>query len=139
MFSNRRWAQFALFLNLVGTFALFYSFQATSSKFRLMTVSYENAGGKGERSALCVYGHNMMTATSEGGGSIGFGPCPDWEHSKAAAVVNIEHPFLVTFGFLATLFGFAIQFLAIPNPKTIAQIRKELKFAQAEERLRRSQ
>lgn len=47
-----------------------------------------------EQSALCVYGHAMMSANKSGGWSIGGGPCPDWEHAKAAAVVNIEHPYL---------------------------------------------
>jgi hypothetical protein len=111
VFSNRIWQQFALILNLLGTVGLFYSFQATSSNFRLVTVKTESALGSFEQSALCVYRHAMMTATLPGGWSIGGGPCPDWEHSKAAAVVNIEHPFLEGLGFSLLLAGFLLQYL----------------------------
>jgi hypothetical protein len=135
VFANRKWMQAALFLNLLGTVALFYSFQATSSNFRLVTQKTHSAlAGEQERSALCVYGHSLVTGGSSGEfWSIGGGACPDWEHAKAAAVVNIEHPMLVGLGFLMIAAGFVLQYLAIPQPQTIAQIRSELKAAKLKE------
>lgn len=137
MFSNRKWMQFALLLNLLGTVALFYSFQATSSNFRLVTVKNNSVLGNNEQSALCIYGHAMMTALASGGWTMGGGPCPDWEHSKAAAVVNIEHPFLEGLGFILLTAGFLLQYLSVPQPKTIAQLRSELKVLKAEEKRQR--
>lgn len=136
MFSNRKWMQFALILNLLGSVALFYSFQATSSNIKLVSVKTNSALGSYEQSALCVYGKSMMTATQTGGWTIGGGPCPDWEHAKAAAVVNIEHPALEGIGFLLLVAGFLMQYLAVPQPKTIAQMRAELKLLKLEQRER---
>jgi hypothetical protein len=140
VFSNRKWTQAALILNLLGTVALFYSFQATSSNFRLVTVKTDSpVAGQFERSALCIYGHTMIEAGSERGvWSIGGGPCPDWEHSKAAAVVNIEHPMFESLGFTLVLMGFALQYFSVPQPKTVAQMREELKRLKAEEKRSKS-
>jgi hypothetical protein len=135
LFANRKWAQFALILNLLGTVALFYSFQATSSNFRLVTVEDKSVLGNGEQSALCVYGHAMMTAGRSGGWSIGGGPCPDWEHARAAAVVNIEHPTFEGLGFICLAAGFFVQLLSVPSPRTIVQLREEMKLIKKEERL----
>ncbi len=135
MFSNRKWMQIALVLNLLGTVALFYSFQATSSNIRLVTVRLNSLlGGQSEESAFCVYGQSMLMGKSNGGWTIGGGPCPDWEHSKAAAVVNIEHPFLEGSGFTLLIAGFMLQYFSIPQPKTIAQMREELKHLKAEQK-----
>jgi hypothetical protein len=57
------------------------------------------------------------------------------EHARPAAVVNIEIPALVRVGFLFMTVGFLIQFLSGPSPKTIAQMRRELKQAVAEEKI----
>ena len=127
MFSNRKWQQFALILNLAGTALLFYSFQATSSNFRIVTVKSQSVLGGAEKSALCVYGASMITMSANGPWSIGGGACPDWEHARAAAVVNIEHPMFEGLGFIALLAGFLLQYLSVPQPRTIAQIRAELK------------
>jgi hypothetical protein len=135
LFANRKWAQFALILNLAGTVALFYSFQATSSNFRLVTAVTSSAFGTSEQSALCVYGHAMMKANKAGGWSIGGGPCPDWEHSRAAAVVNIEHPTFEGLGFVLLLAGFLIQLLAVPSPTTIVKLREEMKLIKKQEQL----
>jgi hypothetical protein len=135
VFSNRRWTQAALVLNLLGTVALFYSFQATSSNFRLVTHKTESVlAGVEEESALCVYGHAMMVAGKNGDWKIGGGSCPDWEHAKAAAVVNIEHPMFEGLGFTLVIFGFALQYFAVPQPKTVAQMREELKRIKAEQK-----
>jgi hypothetical protein len=126
--SSRGWARVALAANLVGTVMLFYSFQATSSRFRLVTTKISTATGeKEEHSALCIYETNMLSTSNKGGWQIGGGPCPGWEHSKAAAVINIEQPWLAAFGFILSFMGFAIQFAAVPSTKTERQLRLEIK------------
>jgi hypothetical protein len=113
-----------LVLNLLGTVALFYSFQATSSNFRLVTHKTESV----------LAGVEEEVAGKNGGWKIGGGSCPDWEHAKAAAVVNIEHPMFEGLGFTLVIFGFALQYFAVPQPKTVAQMREELKRIKAEQK-----
>jgi hypothetical protein len=118
-----------LILNLAGTALLFYSFQATSSNFRLVRRT-SVVSNDVEESAICVYGRTMMLAYKQRGWAIdGGSPCPDWEHSKAAAVVNIEHPLFEALGFLTLLAGFLLQYLSVPHSKTIAEMRAELRAA----------
>lgn len=71
---------------------------------------------------------------------MGFGMrnCPDWEHARPAAVVNIEMPSMVTLGFIFITTGFLLQFLAVPGPKTIAQMRQELKKVQMQSKIDKS-
>jgi len=117
--------RFALVLNLIGTGLLFFSFQATSSNVRIVTT----ADGT---TAMCVDQFALFVKRGNGLG-IGAAGCPDQPDSRAVAVVNIEHPILVTLGFLILVSGFLFQFLSIPSTKTIAQLRKELKGLQKEE------
>ena len=51
------------------------------------------------------------------GGMVGGGECPDWRNAKPAAVVNMEHPWLVKFGFLLIGLGFFMQLLTACFPK----------------------
>jgi hypothetical protein len=136
VFSNRKWQQFALILNLVGTALLFYSFQATSSDFRLVTAVSKSVLTKEDikQYALCVNDYALIVSDSKSGIIMGHRGCPDWEHAKPAAVVNIEHPTFEGLGFLILLAGFLLQYLAVPQPKTIAQIREELKRLKAEQK-----
>jgi hypothetical protein len=133
VFSSPNWMRFALILNLLGTVALFYSFQATSSNFRLVTVKKSSVLGGNEQSALCIYRRAMLTALPDGTFLLG-GYCPDWEDAKAAAVVNIEHPIFESIGWVLLSLGFFLQLFAIPQPKTNAQIRQELKRLKSEQR-----
>jgi hypothetical protein len=57
--------------------------------------------------------------------------CPREEDDRPAAVVNTEHPLFVTLGFVLIVFGFVCQFLAVPEPKTIADLRREIKLLKA--------
>jgi hypothetical protein len=124
VFASRGWARFSLLCNLLGSVLLFLSFQATSSNFKLITTSDGNA-------ALCVNDRLIMQNFSKGGGTLNFAPasCPDWEKAKAVAVVNIEHPLFVTTGFVLVTLGFFLQYLSFPSPKTIAQLRADLRDA----------
>lgn len=128
MFSNRKWTRIALVMNLIGWVCLFLSFQATSSNFKLVTAP-------DGRSALCVNGSALLVSLPNGGTGIGYKECPDWEHARPAAVVNIEMPSLVTAGFFFITAGFLLQFLAIPSTRTIAQMRQELKKAQMQSKM----
>ena len=130
MFSNRNWMRVALFLNLFGSVMLFLSFQATSSNIKIVHT-------KDGRTALCVEGRGLIVSDPfQNGVAIGTS-CPDWKQARPAAVVNVEKPFLVTIGFILLTLGFFLQFMSIPSVRTISQIRKELKAATLEDRLRK--
>lgn len=138
MLSNPKWQKGALLLNLAGTIILFYSFQATSSDFRLLTLTSNGPFGSEKRYALCVETEAMLI-TEKRGISIGIpGGCPDWAHAKPAAVVNIEHPTFEGLGFLLLLLGFALQYFSVPQASTVAYLRKQLKVAKMEEIARRN-
>jgi hypothetical protein len=107
-----------LALNLAGSVLLFLSFQATSSNVKIVTT-------KDGRTALCVDGRGLIESGARGFG-VGMSKCPDWENAKPAAVVNIEYPFMVTLGFSLTLAGFLIQYLSVPDPRTIDALRAEI-------------
>ncbi len=124
MFASRGWMRFALLLNLLGSALLFLSFQATSSKVKIVTTS-------DGRTAMCM-DHTALFVAQGSGFIIGTG-CPEMENSRPVAVVTIERPFLVTLGFTLITLGFLLQYLAVPTPKTTAQIRRELKEAQKAE------
>ena len=118
---NKTWARAALAMNALGALLFFYSFQATSSRFRLLSTP-------DHRYALCVDKTALIKSLPDGGMSLGPSQeCPDWEHSKPAAVVNIEKPFLVTVGFVLTFLGFAIQFFSFPSSKTEKELRAEIR------------
>jgi hypothetical protein len=139
VFSNRKWYQTALALNLLGSLLLFYSFQATSSDFRLVSAtSNSTIAGELKQYALCVNDYTLLETDSHHGVAIGSMGCPDWEHARPAAVVNIEHPRFVGIGFILMLSGFLLQYLSVPQPKTIASLRKELKEIKMAERLAKS-
>ena len=132
MFASRGWMRFALVLNLFGTTLLFFSFQATSSNVRILQAP-------SGITVFCVNRLAIFAAMPNGGLGIGLtgrGICENPEQSRAIALVNIEHPTLVTIGFLTLVFGFLLQFLSVPSVKTIAQLRKELKELQKEEQIR---
>jgi hypothetical protein len=120
--------RFALFCNLAGTVMLFLSFQATSSELRLVTTPEGNL-------ALCV-NKRALVISLPNGIALGSPTCPNWENSRPAAVVNIEHPAFISWGFILTTLGFILQFLSFPSPKTAAQLRKELKELQKADQLK---
>jgi hypothetical protein len=121
--------RFSLFSNLLGTALLFFSFQATSSNLKIVTTSDY------ARTAVCVNGRGLIVSNPNGTEELG-GACPEWEHARAAAVVNIERPDLLTIGIILILTGFLGQYLSVPNAKTIEQLRAELK---TERRLAKAQ
>ena len=107
MFGSRKWTKVALVMNVAGTFLLFYSFQATSSDFRLVTAkSYSVVAGEIKQYALCVNNYTLLETDSRHGIMVGSANCPDWQHARPAAVVNIEHPSFLTIGFSLLFFGF---------------------------------
>jgi hypothetical protein len=58
--------------------------------------------------------------------------CPDWADARSVAVVNLELPWMATWGLIFFSLGFLLQLLAIPNARTIAQLRQDIKKARME-------
>jgi hypothetical protein len=148
--SNLKWQKAALLLNLAGTIILFYSFQATSSDFKLVVAPYvpppprvlpngqilpnrfPSYGTK--QYALCVNNYTLIASDASSSIMMGHAGCPNWENARPAAVVNIEHPTFEGIGFALLIIGFSLQYFSVPHPATISQLRKELKIAQQKEK-----
>lgn len=139
MFASHGWQRFALALNVIGAGILFFSFQATSSDFRLVTARNKTVLSPDPlvQYALCVNNYTIVETDSKGSMMMGHNGCPDWEHSRPAAVVNFEHPAFVTVGMFMLVLGFVLQFLAVPGPKTFSQMRADFKAAKLAQRTRR--
>jgi hypothetical protein len=88
MFSGPLFASFALIANLVGTVLLFYSFQATSSAFRLIKRDLGNAQLEYR---ICADELTLSKADTRGNMIMNLGPCPPSLDQRPAAIVTIEH------------------------------------------------
>jgi hypothetical protein len=66
---------------------------------------------------------------------IGAGTCTPSKDSKPIALVTVERPILIYLGFTILLSGFLIQLLSIPSPKSLAQMRAEIKAIEREQKL----
>jgi hypothetical protein len=131
VFASRGWMRFALICNLLGTVLLFLSFQATSSN---ITIVRDKTGS----TYLCI-GQVALFATEPMGGFVVGTGCPQSGTGRPISVVNVELPFLVTLGFIFASLGFLLQLLSLPNPKTISQMRADIKAAKMEQRLKDEQ
>ncbi len=106
MFATLAWMRFALICNFVGGVVLFFSFQLATSSFRLVQTNEGDMAICGNRKLLIqTKGSNLMI----GGG------CPNWEQGKSIAIVYVERSWLVVLGLGLTVFGFALQLLALPR------------------------
>jgi hypothetical protein len=106
--SKFRLAQASAILNLLGAFLVFLSFQATSTKFLLVT-------GTDNRSFLCVGDQALFAMDPKHGLDLGVG-CPAGQDYKPAAVVNTDKPWLGYFGWGMLFLGFFAQLLSIEKP-----------------------
>lgn len=123
-------------MNLVGALLLFYSFQATSSSFRLIKRPANSVVGSSPEYDMCV-GDYTLLSTQGDDVTLGQHGCPTTADDRRAAVVNTEHPLFVTIGFLFLVGGFIVEFFAVPEPRTIAQLRQEIKLLKTRERANR--
>jgi hypothetical protein len=108
---------------------IFISFQATSSKVKIISAPDGKTAMCLDQTAIFVGTGNKFT--------VGMS-CPDWELGRPVAVVIVERPILITFGFAFISLGFLLQVLSLPSPRTLSQIRAELKAAKLEEKIRTS-
>jgi hypothetical protein len=140
VFASQKWTRIALALNLIGTLVLFFSFQATSSSFRLIRRPIGTGLFSNEYEYdICVENYTLVMADPTiGGVGLGHRGCPTAEEDRRAAVVNTEHPNFITLGFLMIFFGFFIQFFAVPEPRSLAQLRQEIKLLKLQQRERNS-
>jgi hypothetical protein len=131
VFATRGWARFALLCNLTGAVLLFLSFQATSSSVKILS-----SNRSGDLSiAVCINGRAIMGSFPDGRWFMGAGACSDNPAlARSVAVVSVERPAFVTIGFILTTIGFLLQYLAVPSPKTIAQMRADIKTTKLKER-----
>lgn len=128
MFSSRGWMRLALIFNLLGTALLYLSFQATSSTVKIMTDSRGFT-------AICMNQTAVIVTGLNGSALFGGGFCKPGPESKPIALVTIERPLLIYTGFAILLAGFLIQLLAIPSPKSLAQMRAEVKAEEKRQKL----
>ncbi|WP_186214221.1 hypothetical protein [Burkholderia gladioli] len=114
---------FALSLNLLGTILFAWSFQATSSDFRLVTTkNYTSPDSNYILStayAICVNNYALAVTDSTNGILLGARNCPDWQHARPAAVVTSEHPLAFLLGLYVTMAGFLIQLLLVADWKPL--------------------
>jgi len=134
VFSNPKWQKAALGINLAGTAILFFSFQATSSDIKLVTAPSKISPTE-KQYAICADGRALIISSGDGV-AIGMHNCPNWENARPAAVVNIEHPTFVGIGFGMILLGFLLQYFAVPQPETVAHLRRQLKEAKVKAKTR---
>jgi hypothetical protein len=126
VFSNRKWMRIALFLNLLGTVLLYLSFQATSSTVKIVRTT-------DGRTALCM---GEIGVFANKGNVVEFGlGCPDPTNARPIAIVTVEKPALIYIGFALLTLGFLTQLLSVPSPKTLAQMRADVKAAEKTQKL----
>jgi hypothetical protein len=119
-----RLAQLSAALVVIGSFLVFYAFQATSTGFLVYT-----HGTRGE-SAMCVGDppHSMLAIGADGELIMGM---RDFDRScsqgKKFAVVNTDSPRLATIGWILLLLGFVLQIVSTPRPVLTAPDRKRLR------------
>ncbi len=135
MLSSRTIQRWALALNLVGASLLFFSFQATSSDFRLVTVKPDDPKSPYAQYSICVGDFTIVGARYPFSSYIGEAGCPS-KNASRAAIVNIEHPSFTTWGFSLTLLGFLVQFFTIPKDKSLDDLRRQIKEIKAEQKLK---
>jgi hypothetical protein len=134
VFASRKWTRIALALNVGGTLILFFSFQATSSSFRLIRRPISNGLFRNEYDyEICVEDYTFLS-TNKRGIILGHEGCPVASDDRPAAVVNTEHPNFITLGFLMIFSGFFIQFFSVPEPRSIASLRQEIKVLKLQQR-----
>lgn len=103
-------------LNLLGSFLVFLSFQATSTD--LLLVTSKNVGDK--TAAFCVRDKALFGLTPTGGLSMGYA-CPQGESVKPTAVVNTDSPWMSNLGWLLLIIGFVLQVFSIEPSKLTAE------------------
>jgi hypothetical protein len=108
----------ALLLNLAGAILIVLSFQATSSDFSFVTAPHFNLRtqqeGDGEAAAYAICIRDYMLAATDGKTGMMLGAankCPTPQNAKPAAVVIADHPYLLTWGLMATIAGFFVQLI----------------------------
>lgn len=79
----------------------------------------------GDTALFAGKGHTFMIGTA----------CPDWPDARPIAIVTVEKPSLIYIGFALLTLGFLMQLLSVPSPKTLAQMRADIKAAEQQAKL----
>lgn len=108
-----RLAQLSASLSLLGSFVVFYAFQATSTGFLVYT-----HGPRGE-SALCVGDprRSMLALGPDGEFIMGMREFDrSCSQGKNLSIVSTDSPHLIRFGWILVILGFISQMVAIERP-----------------------
>ncbi len=141
MFEKPWFARTALLINIAGTFLLMYSFQASSSDFRLITRHNQDDDrnySTGNAYAICVQDFTLAETDSRGGVRLGSPSCKDWVGATPTAVVTAERPAFARWGLRLTIIGFLMQLLVpISKAESIAEIQQQIRLLKKREKLLR--
>ncbi|HEX4487065.1 MAG TPA: hypothetical protein VH088_12405 [Terriglobales bacterium] len=119
--SKYRLAQVSAVLNLLGALLVFFSFQATSNDFILVSTPDGEA-------AFCVGGKAMFGTFNKG--LLINTDCPKGKNFKPTAVVVNDSPYLGYLGWGLLGLGFILQFFSIEKPTMSAEQLRTLRKAQ---------
>jgi hypothetical protein len=119
--SKSKWPRavgaFGLVCNLAGTGCLAWSFQATSSQFRLITAENLTSRGRpnpnGKAYSVCADMLELTSVDTTQSVSAGTGRCALWELGKPAAIVVSDQPHLLELGLGLFAVGFLLQLLLL--------------------------
>jgi hypothetical protein len=104
--TKARMARLSAFLNLLGAFLVFLSFQATSTNLLMIA-------NKDKSFAFCIGDRSIFGLLPGGRGTyIGAG-CPQGQDAKPAAVVSTDSPWLAKLGWIVLAIGFGLQIFSV--------------------------
>ncbi len=116
--------QLSASVSFLGSFLVFYAFQATSTGFLVYT-----HGAHGE-AAMCVGNppHSMLAIGPNGEFLMGMrGIDHSCSQGKNFAVVNTDSPHLARLGLILVILGFILQIVAMERPIPTEAERRRLK------------
>lgn len=101
-------ARLSAFLNLLGAFLVFLSFQATSTNLLMIA-------NKDKSFAFCVGDRAVFGLIPGGRGTYIGASCPEGQDAKPAAVASTDSPWLAKLGWIILAIGFALQIFSVES------------------------
>ena len=105
----------ALFLNILGTLGILWSFEPTSSDFRLISADGVTARAQpypgAKAYAVCADQQELASVDTTQNVSVGTGDCRLWDRGHPVAIVLSDEPKLLRSGLALLGLGFFLQLL----------------------------